>query len=126
MAPLTSVGQRYVLIVEDDASLRELYRTALRNAGFAVVAVDDGLSALHLIESQRPRAVVLDLELPRLGGLDVHQELKSRPDTQQIPVIVVSGQDTSALDQADFACILRKPITMDQLIAAVQRCLNKR
>jgi DNA-binding response OmpR family regulator len=62
------IAQRYVLVVEDDAALRDFYRTALQHAGFAVVAVEDGLDALHHIDSARPHAVVLDLDLPRLAG----------------------------------------------------------
>jgi CheY-like chemotaxis protein len=124
MAP-SGVGQRYVLVVEDDAALRELYRSALRSAGFTVIAVEDGLSALRRVESDKPRAVVLDLDLPRVGGRDVQQELKARRDTQQIPIMVVSGTDTEDLDPEDFACILRKPITPDELVSAVQKCLAK-
>jgi hypothetical protein len=47
------------------------------------------------------------------------------PETQQIPIVIVSGTDTSELNSLDFACILRKPVDADQLIAAVQRCLGR-
>jgi DNA-binding response OmpR family regulator len=70
--------------------------------------------------------VVLDLGLPRLNGRDVKRELNSRPDTQHIPVVVVSGNDTSDLDPHDFACVLRKPINSDDLLVAVQNCLRRR
>jgi two-component system response regulator MprA len=118
------IRQRYVLVVEDDRGLREFYRAALQFAGFPAIAVEDGLSALHHIDSVKPQAVVLDLGLPRLAGLDVQQELKPRPDTQQIPIVIVSGTDTSGLDQNDFACILRKPVSAEELIAAVERCVR--
>jgi len=122
--PSPAFGQRYVLVVEDDRALREHYRAALQFAGFAAIAVEDGLTALHYIDSAKPRAVVLDLGLPRLGGLDVQQELKARPDTQHIPIVIVSGSDTSGLSQDDFACILRKPVSAETLIAAVEQCLE--
>lgn len=117
--------RRYVLVVEDDAPLRDLYRVALRAAGYAVVAVEDGLDALRRVERGRPDAVVLDLGLPRLGGRDVHRELKASPDTKDIPIVVVSGDDTSDLSPRDFACILKKPTNVDTLIAAVQNCLRR-
>jgi CheY-like chemotaxis protein len=117
--------ERYVLVVEDDPTLRELYRSALRGAGYAVVAVADGLDALRRVERDAPDAVVLDLALPRLGGRDVQKELKSAPDTKHIPIVVVSGTDTSDLDPADFACVLNKPIDVDTLIVAVQNCLRR-
>jgi len=113
-------GQRYVLVIEDDAPLRELYRTALRAARFPVVAVEDGLDALHHIEASKPSAVVLDLDLPRVSGRDVYRELKGSPTTFHIPIIVVSGKDASDLNPEHFACILRKPISADELILAVR------
>jgi CheY-like chemotaxis protein len=109
-----------VLVVEDDPSLRELYRSALRAVGFRVVAVDDGLTALRTVEATAPAAVVLDLDLPRLGGRDVHKELRSHPVTHRIPIVVVSGTDVSDLRPEEFAAVLRKPIGPDRLIEAVQ------
>jgi DNA-binding response OmpR family regulator len=106
-------------VVEDDPLLRSLYRSLLRQAGYAVIDVEDGVSALRAMEVRRPAAVVLDLALPRLSGRDVHREMKSHPLTQNIPVIVVSGTDTSDLNAADFSCILRKPLNPDNLTDAV-------
>ena len=120
----TGVARRTVLVVEDDPALRELYGFALRAAGFACVAVEDGLAALQQLELQIPHIVVLDLDLPRMPGRDVHQELKATPETQHVPVVIVTASDTQALDPDDFACILRKPISTDDLVAAVQRCLE--
>ena len=117
--------ERYVLVVEDDPMLRELYRSALRAAGYAVVAVGDGVDALRRVEDKPPDAVVLDLGLPRLNGRDVQRELKSAPDTKNIPIVVVSGSDTSDLDPRDFACVLSKPISADSLIVAVESCLRR-
>jgi DNA-binding response OmpR family regulator len=51
---------RYILVVEDDAALRDLYRSSLRAAGYAVIGVEDGIDALRLIENQRPAAIVLE------------------------------------------------------------------
>jgi CheY-like chemotaxis protein len=116
-----------ILIVEDDPSLRELYRGALSAEGYAVVAVEDGFDALRLIEgSALPSAVVLDLELPRLGGRDVYQELRARAETSAIPVVVVTGSDTRDLNPGNFACILRKPVSVDSLVEAVERCIKRR
>ena len=115
--------ERYVLVVEDDATLRELYRSALRAAGYAVVGVEDGLDALRLIDTGKPRAVVLDLALPRLSGRAVSRELRAHERTQDIPVIVVTGTDTSDLDPTNFACVMKKPIDTDDLVDAVQKCL---
>src|SRR5688572_16452046 len=80
-----------VLLVEDDPALRKQYRDVLRAARYAVVAVADGLDALHYVERERPDVMVLDLGLPRVSGWDVYRELRARPDTQNLPIIIVTG-----------------------------------
>ena len=117
--------EKCILVVEDDPALRELYRSTLRSVGYAVVAVEDGVDALRRIEHNPPDAVVLDLSLPRLNGRDVYHELKSGPETRHIPIVVVSGMDTSDLNPKDFACVLNKPIDADALIVAVKKCLRR-
>ena len=120
-----AVSEFPVLVVEDDPNLRKLYRSLLREAGYPVIDVDDGLAALRTLESTRPAAVVLDLELPHLSGRDLHREMQSHLDTRDIPVIVVSGTDTSDLKESDFACILQKPLNPESLIAAVQEAIRR-
>ena len=91
-----------------------------------MVAVEDGLDALRVVEGATlPTAVVLDLGLPRVDGRDVYRELKARVDTNMIPILVVTGNDVSDLNPADFACILKKPVTLDSLIDAVARCISR-
>jgi CheY-like chemotaxis protein len=113
-----------ILIVEDDRATRELYRSTLLGAGWRVVGVEDGLDALNVLEHARPAAVVLDLMLPRLGGLDVYNELRANPSTQRIPVIIVTGTDARGLESSDARQFIRKPIAPDTLIEAVQRALS--
>ena len=116
--------ERYILVVEDEQALRDLYRSTLRAAGYAVVGVEDGLDALRVIEGSKPRAVVLDLALPRLNGHDVFKDLRANASTRSIPVIVVTGTDTSTIDRSQFACVLEKPISADELVEAVHNCLK--
>src|SRR5688572_20946006 len=112
-----------VLVVEDDPPLRELYRASLTAAGYAVFAVEDGLDALRYVEVNRPAVIVLDIGLPRLSGVDVQRELAAHSTTQDIPLVVVTG-DTSQINESDFSCVLKKPIDAHALIAAVHRCLT--
>ena len=114
-----------VLVVEDDSSLRELYRSALVSAGYAVVAVEDGIDALRRVERETPHAVVLDMALPRLGGRDVQRELRARPETSGIPIVVVSGTDVSDLKESDFATVLKKPIHPEAVVYAVDKCFRR-
>jgi DNA-binding response OmpR family regulator len=113
-----------VLVVEDDSALREFYRTSLTIAGYNVVAVDDGRSALDWIEQHTPAIIVLDLSLLHVSGRDVQQELRSHADTRDIPIVVVTGDDTSDLNKNELACVLHKPVTAEALVETVTQCLK--
>lgn len=113
-----------VLVVEDDSQLREFYRSSLTAAGFAAVGVEDGIDALRVIERHVPAALVLDIGLPRLNGLDLHRELLAHRQTRDLPIVVVTGTET-AVNEQDFGCVLRKPVGREALIFAVEQCLRK-
>ena len=115
-----------ILVVEDDPRLRSYYRSLLTLEGYVVMTAEDGVDALERVEEHQVGAIVLDLGLPRLAGEDVSRELASHPRLNSIPVVVVTGRDTAHLDLGLFACVLRKPITGDDLIAAVKNCLRER
>lgn len=116
------VGDR-ILIVEDDDALRRLYRTALRLEGYEVQEAADGLHALQLIDLEPPVLVVLDLNLPMVSGFVVQQDIAARAHTRDIPIIVVTGT-TENIDQLNFPCVLRKPVSPDDLVIAVRKCLH--
>jgi DNA-binding response OmpR family regulator len=111
-----------VLVVEDDAAVRRMYRAALSFAGFVVLEADDALAALRSLDQYPVDLVILDLMLPTLSGLAVQQEIAAHAHTANLPVVIVTGSDMN-LDAVDVACILRKPVTPDQLVDAVRSCL---
>jgi DNA-binding response OmpR family regulator len=115
-------NRQSILIVEDDAALRLLWRTTLRYEGFDVIEAGDGIEALRYLEQHRPDLVLLDLGLPRLDGLSVQQEIAAQASTQQIPVVIVTASPDD-LSQVNVPCVLRKPVTTDELLATVRRCL---
>jgi len=114
-----------VLIVEDDQALRDFYRTTLRYAGYSIVAVEDGLDALRWLDQNTPALIVLDLTLVRVSGRDLQRELRAHAETRDIPIVVVTGDDTSDLNKSELACVLHKPVTGPALVETVQRCLKK-
>ena len=116
------VRQR-ILVVEDDAAVRRMYRTALGFAGFDVVEAEDGLTALQSLDEGLPDLVILDLMLPTVSGLIVQQEIAAHPQTRDIPIVVVTGSEMK-LDDLPVPCVLRKPVTPDELVDTVQSCLR--
>ena len=110
-----------ILLVEDDADLRRLFRTALTIAGYEVEETGDGFEALGLVDSHPPDLVVLDLILRSLDGVSVQQELASRALTSRIPIVIVTGSD---LPIDGVACVLRKPVSPEEIVRTVQKCLR--
>lgn len=115
-----------VLIVDDDRSTRELFRTTLRLAGFDVRTAVDGVSALWQIGRQRLDVVGLDLDLPGgVNGIVIHQELESREQTRHVPFDIVTGTAWQSPVPA-YATPL-KPISPDDLVNTVrQAALSQR
>ena len=114
-----------VLVVEDDPQARAMYRYALRGEGYEVAVAEDGIDALNYLDSHVPDAVVLDLGLPRLHGRDVLSEMGAHGLTHMIPVIVVTGETNPLLNELDYACVLRKPVGPEELLASVRACIEK-
>jgi DNA-binding response OmpR family regulator len=119
---MTSHERPTVLVVEDDRATREMFEYGLRIAGFAVSVAGDGLTALRLVEQELPDAIVLDLDLPHVSGIDVHQEVMAHAETSAIPIIVVTGTEWNT--PAGVFDLLRKPITAETLVAVVLRALS--
>jgi DNA-binding response OmpR family regulator len=119
MPPMSSQS---ILIVEDDADLRAMYRVALVLAGYQVRVAIDGLDALRQIDSYPPDLVVLDLGLPVLSGHVVREQIAASAVTRHISILVVTGTPEKATG-LDVACVLTKPVATDRLIDAVRSCL---
>lgn len=87
-----SAGGHTILIVEDDKVLQELYYERFTASGLSVLQAFDGLQALDRLDAHPEiQLVLLDLMLPRMSGYDVLAQLKERPETRDIPVIIVSA-----------------------------------
>jgi CheY-like chemotaxis protein len=118
-----SVAMRHrVLIVEDDAEVREYFHFALRQAGHTVSVAVDGLEALRRIDAGfLPDVIVLDLGLPVLSGHEVLKELAAQPHTRSIPVIIVTGMSARP-SPPSVRCRLQKPVEAELLLATVDEC----
>ena len=114
-----------VLIVEDDRSLRELYAKVLTLEGYAVLAAEDGIEALERARHENVDAVILDLVMPRMDGRSVKRGFEASEKMRAVPVILVTGHIAPDINADDFACILHKPISIDELVKAVRNCLVK-
>jgi len=122
---VTPTARRDVLIVDDDPDIRDAVGECLRYEGYDVHSAADGQDALDRLEyGLRPDVILLDLMMPVLNGFDVLEALKSRPEWKSIPVVIVSAnRGYEAEDLSGAVSILRKPVNVDRLIAAVEQAV---
>jgi signal transduction histidine kinase/CheY-like chemotaxis protein len=101
-----------ILVVDDEASARDLLAGMLAPAGYDVVLAADGREGLARAREARPDVILLDLMMPGLSGFDVVSELKSQPTTAEIPILIVTAKEVTpeerALLNGHVAAILQK------------------
>ena len=116
--------RRTILIVEDDADLHAMLRITLEDAGFAVESAEDGLNALQKVRRARPDLVILDLNMPRMGGEDFLYAWRTGFEVPGVPVIVITGE-SQALRPQDLgvAVFLPKPFNIATLVRHVRDLL---
>jgi two-component system response regulator MprA len=118
-----------VLVVEDDRGLQLALRRALEAAGYEVEAAADAVAAAERFGGVRPDLVVLDLRLPRGDGLELCRRIRSRPDGQDVAVLILTARDAvedriAGLDAGADDYVV-KPFVLDELIARVRAQLRR-
>ena len=118
-------NRKTILICDDEPALRELIRASLDDE-YLFAEASDGITALELAREVEPDLVVLDLMLPRLGGLEVLARFRADEQLRKVPVLVITAwnetrEDVIAAGAAEFAS---KPFDPDVLKASIERLLN--
>jgi phosphate regulon transcriptional regulator PhoB len=133
MNQATEVGRERIrhkiLVVEDEADIRELLRYSLTQEGYAVEEAADGAEALDRIERRAPDLVLLDLMLPRMSGLELCRRLRANSETAQMPVIVVTAKSAEVdrilgleMGADDYVV---KPFSPREVVARVKALLRR-
>jgi two-component system phosphate regulon response regulator PhoB len=127
MSPLDDRPTR-ILLVEDDAPLREAFRLFLEDVGYEVREAGTAAEALRSAAAERPALVLLDLGLPDRPGLDVARELKRTPETRETPVFALTGRvgadERRACLDAGCAVYLAKPVELRTLLRRISEVLG--
>lgn len=121
--------QRPILLVEDDAALRETLEYNLRLDGYETLTAADGVTALERARARPVALVLLDVMLPRLDGLEVLRQLRARPETARTPVLML----TARVEESDIVAGLElgaddyvtKPFSWNEVRARVRALLRR-
>lgn len=117
-----------VMIVEDDPATRRLYRFLLTNSGFTVVEAEDGVAALERFAVQPADVIITDMNMPRMGGIDLVRTL--RQNSSDVYVIMVTAFGTPDTEKHAFRAgvneYLTKPFDFEELERRVQNYFARR
>lgn len=120
---------RTVLVVDDSRTNLHVLGQRLGEQGFLVVLCDNGREAIDLITGRGFDLVLLDRVMPGISGLEVLTEVRTAPDTADLPVIMITAQSDSSSAVEALACgaddYIAKPFDFDVLLARIERTLNR-
>ena len=118
-----------ILVIEDEASIRDMLRFALERVDFLVSSAADAPSARLRIAESRPDLILLDWMMPGTSGVDYARELKAAPQTRDIPVIMVTAraEEEDKIRGLNIGCddYVSKPFSFPELIARIQAVLRR-
>ena len=118
-----------VLIVEDDRFLRRACETSLRRRGFDVVTASDGEEALRLVREEPPALLLLDMLMPKVGGIELLRTLRADPATRDVRVLILSNSSRQAdIDEATrlgiYGYLVKANMSLDELGDRVAALVN--
>jgi CheY-like chemotaxis protein len=117
---IDEAGQRRILLIEDDAAVREMIALALTNEGYAVQSAADGAAALALIEHSPPDVILLDMKMPVMDGwafaAQYEQQLAAR-----VPIIVLTAAQDAGRRATEIGAVdyLAKPFNLEALLNVI-------
>ncbi|WP_293370846.1 phosphate regulon transcriptional regulator PhoB [Nevskia sp.] len=118
-----------ILVIEDEASIRDMLRFALERVDFLVSLAADAPSARLRIAESRPDLILLDWMMPGVSGVDYARELKAAPQTRDIPVIMVTAraEEEDKIRGLNIGCddYVSKPFSFPELIARIQAVMRR-
>ena len=119
-----TLNVKTVLVVDDEPVLRTIVREILHEQGYAVIEAADGRVMLEIMARERPDLVLMDVMMPGLDGREAYRQLRSHPEHQDVPVVMMSaGVQPVRLDPS-IAGFMAKPFDLTQLVELVARLIG--
>jgi DNA-binding response OmpR family regulator len=106
---------KLVCLIDDDANIRDIYQRKFLQSGFDIVSAKDGEEGLRAIALNHPDIILLDLQMPVIGGMEVLAELKKDEELVKIPVVILSNVD----DEVVFSEIGKEYVTKFYLVKSL-------
>lgn len=127
---LTTTPAVRVVVADDSLSVRRALEQLMQDAGFEVATARDGFEALAAIQARPTHALLVDLEMPRMNGLEVTRNLRNHTETRDLPVVMITSRATdkhqTMAEQAGVTRMLGKPFSEDSLVMLVRELIAER
>jgi DNA-binding response OmpR family regulator len=120
--------EKKILILEDEKDIAQIYVKRLKAKGYDLELASDGLEGLEKLKNFKPDLILLDLSMPKLGGLGFYQKICNGQDRPQYSVLVLTGRNNmeELLIQMNVDGFIAKPFGIDELLCQVDAILEKR
>ncbi len=118
-----------ILLIEDDTMMSKMYEKILSHEGYTVTVAPDGIAGLETAKKLNPALILLDIMMPKMDGLQVLEKLKLDPDTQKIPVVLLTnlGSDTvinQAFTIGAAGYLIKSQVSNDKLVTEVKNYIK--
>ena len=118
-----------IFIADDESGFVSTLKSRLEFEGFEIATAPDGKSALDRITDEMPDLILLDIMMPAMNGYQVCRELKENPDTNPIPILMLTAKSQESDkfwgNEAGADAYMTKPFDMDELIGEIRRLLHE-
>ena len=129
-ATKNEIGQKTVLVVEDDEDMNELIRALMKGAGFKTISAVDGIEGINMAIKMQPDLILMDIMLPELDGIKACERLNKEAATMAIPVIMVSAKRDVHTKLASFVAgakrYITKPFGVEELVDEVRKTFKQK
>lgn len=118
-----------VLVVDDEIHIVQVVAIKLRNNGFDVITCENGAQALELASNENPDIIVTDFQMPVMTGLELVENLRSRPATADIPVVLLTARGFAIEDgqkeNLKISACVSKPFSPRELLQSIEEVLKQ-
>lgn len=116
-----------ILAVDDSASIRQMVTFTLKQAGYDVVAAEDGKDGLEKAASESPNLIITDLNMPNMNGIEMIREVRKNPSHKFTPILMLTTESDESKKmegkQAGATGWIVKPFNPEQLLKVIQRVM---
>jgi DNA-binding response OmpR family regulator len=116
-----------ILVVDDNADMREIMQLYMGGQGFTVIIAGDGIEGIEVAKLENPDLIVTDARMPKLDGIEMVKRLRNQPQFNKVPIIIVTGVGSEMQRNAyntGADCVLLKPVTPSELVAKINALID--